>query len=78
MTDRLAALEAENRALIADRARNEKANIASRRSLCEQRDRLAAQVAAVEKLADEMAAQHGQCWNSIFARRVRDALASAE
>ena len=53
-------LLAENRRLIADRAANEKANIASRRSICEQsdrfkaeRDRALAQVARVRALCDE-------------------------
>lgn len=37
-------------------------------------ERLNNQVASVEALADEMAGQHGQCWNSLFARRIRAAL----
>lgn len=32
----------------------------------------------VEALAEEMAGQHGQCWNSITARRIRDALRGGE
>jgi len=31
-------------------------------------------VARVEALRDECAGQHGQCWNSIFARRIDTAL----
>lgn len=32
----------------------------------------------VQALAEEMAGQHGQCWNSITARRIRDALRGGE
>lgn len=57
-------LEAENRRLIADRAANEKANIASRRSLCEQRDRYLINWQSAELKAsdynDEIVAVHAE------------------
>jgi hypothetical protein len=37
-------------------------------------EELQAKLARVEALAEECEGQHGQCWNSIFARRIRTAL----
>src|SRR5690349_2771807 len=37
-------------------------------------DRRDAKIQRVEELRDECAGQHGQCWNSIFARRIDAAL----
>lgn len=39
-----------------------------------ERDALAAQLGAVRELAEECDGQRGQCWNWLFARRLRRAL----